>query len=1074
MKLRHTLGALAVLITSFLVAPTQAQFSSATHTQYWVGASGACGGIYSYAYAQDCSGALPANTQYQTEDPGLGLPGPALDVDLNGGTWDVHRSSSLVRVAFGSDSFSASGSEKVTMTIPGGATSFSMQIRLVDVSTTGGATLRLKSGGAVVQEWLSDSTQPNPLFKRNPSNQNINGYVAQATGIAFDVIEITASGNTVVELPHGAMFWLGGVDPNATGGGGNDPVVFTSSNQDDTWDPIYPAFADPSWTSSVCKVQPAVGPDANWVNPHKAFQFGTAHHPWQPGANNAGFTAQWINAWSNTNSQGPGGHSWTKYSTDVSGQGEFVLQLLADNCSWIYLDGTLVGYQGAAWTYDGLTYPVTLDGDHTLEFIIYDGGGAAGGMYRLETNGGQVVFVDTDNDGLTDPEETLYGTDPQNPDSDGDGVNDGDEVAAGTDPAVSDVSRDLVLHLQADDNANDASTFGNNGAFSNPQYAPGIAGKSFRFDGSGNSYVTVPNSASLQSKEVSVAYWVNYDNAQNSIIVAKQNDASNDRAWQSSLTSNGGNTQNIQWCWSIQNQSVGCVYSPAIPDTQTNGNWNHVATTYDDTMARLYLNGVEVLSAPHATDFEMNTAPITIGKYIRGGYHVTGCVDEVRVYNYAISAAEVAQLADMTDGGLCQPDNDGDGIPDATDEDDDNDGYTDTDEAANGTNPLDETSTPPDNDGDGVSDLNDTDDDNDGVEDAGDNCPLVENADQADLDGDGIGDVCDDDRDGDGTANDEDIFPDDPNEWADQDGDGLGDNADPDDDNNNLPDLKESVVPMLQALADGGACVPDTSDKSKKSSKSKKSEKSSKGGEDDLGKAIKNVQESLTPKYWTDATHPDSKHGGKIFDEEKQAVKELQDLIEETVGCDDVLQEAIDALVDVDMMLVDTAISEVSCSDKKCERDLAKAEEARAEAIEYIDEGKEDKAIDDLKYAWEKVKKYASARGSLHMDTSLALSDAPIAFQTAEVLPEHFELTGNYPNPFNPQTTIAFSMPEAATVRLAVYDLLGRRVALLVDGNLGAGRHEVRFDATNLPSGQYLYRLSTPKGEFTKLMMLLK
>ena len=185
------------------------------------------------------------------------------------------------------------------------------------------------------------------------------------------------------------------------------------------------------------------------------------------------------------------------------------------------------------------------------------------------------------------------------------------------------------------------------------------------------------------------------------------------------------------------------------------------------------------------------------------------------------------------------------------------------------------------------------------------------------------------------------------------------------------------------------------------------------------------------------------------------------------------MQAAIDALVTVDLMLVDVAISEVSCSDKKCERDLAKAQEARAEALEHIGEVKEDKAIDDLKYAWEKVKKYASARGSLHMDGALAFSDAPIQLTTAE-LPDRFELTGNYPNPFNPQTTIAFSMPEAAAVRLTVYDLLGRRVALLVDGNLAAGRHEVRFDAANLPSGQYLYRLSTPKGDFTKLMMLLK
>ena len=85
------------------------------------------------------------------------------------------------------------------------------------------------------------------------------------------------------------------------------------------------------------------------------------------------------------------------------------------------------------------TYPVVLTGTHTLEFIIFDGGGLAGGMYRLETNTG-TVFPDTDADGLTDPKETLYGTDPNNPDTDGDGVNDGGEVAAGTDPTTPDAA----------------------------------------------------------------------------------------------------------------------------------------------------------------------------------------------------------------------------------------------------------------------------------------------------------------------------------------------------------------------------------------------------------------------------------------------------------------------------------------------------------------------------------------------------------------------------------------------------------------------------------------------------------
>lgn len=216
-------------------------------------------------------------------------------------------------------------------------------------------------------------------------------------------------------------------------------VVYTSGSHVLTFDPILPAAADPNWPSTVCTPTPMVGPDANWLNEHNAYSWGTSAHVWQPGA---GFTAEWItalNSFSSLASGGPGGHNWTKFSTPVSGNGEFVLNLLADNCSWIYLDGTLVGFQDA--TLQPRTYPVTLNGDHTLEFIIFDGGGAAGGMFRLETNI-DTVFPDDDNDGLTNPEENLHSTDPNNPDTDGDGVNDGDEVANGTDPTVPDAAVD--------------------------------------------------------------------------------------------------------------------------------------------------------------------------------------------------------------------------------------------------------------------------------------------------------------------------------------------------------------------------------------------------------------------------------------------------------------------------------------------------------------------------------------------------------------------------------------------------------------------------------------------------------
>ena len=91
-----------------------------------------------------------------------------------------------------------------------------------------------------------------------------------------------------------------------------------------------------------------------------------------------------------------------------------------------------------------------------------------------------------------------------------------------------------------------------------------------------------------------------------------------------------------------------------------------------------------------------------------------------------------------------------------------------------------------------------------------------------------------------------------------------------------------------------------------------------------------------------------------------------------------------------------------------------------------------------------------------------------------EELPVSVELSGNYPNPFNPETMIEYALPRAAEVRLAVYDLLGREVALLVDGVRQAGTHRVRFDASGLPSGMYIYRIKNFDQVLTRRMIFIK
>lgn len=91
-------------------------------------------------------------------------------------------------------------------------------------------------------------------------------------------------------------------------------------------------------------------------------------------------------------------------------------------------------------------------------------------------------------------------------------------------------------------------------------------------------------------------------------------------------------------------------------------------------------------------------------------------------------------------------------------------------------------------------------------------------------------------------------------------------------------------------------------------------------------------------------------------------------------------------------------------------------------------------------------------------------------------IPAKAELLQNYPNPFNPATVIRYGVPEGfrGNVQLTVYDLLGRKVATLIDKQRSPGRYQVSFDASRLASGLYIYRLKAGRNVLTKKMMLIK
>ena len=118
-----------------------------------------------------------------------------------------------------------------------------------------------------------------------------------------------------------------------------------------------------------------------------------------------------------------------------------------------------------------------------------------------------------------------------------------------------------------------------------------------------------------------------------------------------------------------------------------------------------------------------------------------------------------------------------------------------------------------------------------------------------------------------------------------------------------------------------------------------------------------------------------------------------------------------------------------------------------------------------------------------HLDNALEMFFPGPALSTPEEpwIPAAFELMQNYPNPFNPRTVIGYQLPAGqaglsavSQISLAIYDLLGRKVATLVNEKQAPGTHEITWDATGFASGVYLYQLTTGSGTQTRKMILAK
>ena len=120
---------------------------------------------------------------------------------------------------------------------------------------------------------------------------------------------------------------------------------------------------------------------------------------------------------------------------------------------------------------------------------------------------------------------------------------------------------------------------------------------------------------------------------------------------------------------------------------------------------------------------------------------------------------------------------------------------------------------------------------------------------------------------------------------------------------------------------------------------------------------------------------------------------------------------------------------------------------------------------------------FTDARGVGVLDTTS--SSPPTSVNDSSEIPSGFELAQNYPNPFNPETVIKYQTTQSSSVELAIYNLLGQKVRVLINEIKPAGSYEARWDGTNdfgevVSSGVYVYRLQSGEFASTKKMVFLR